>query len=119
MAPMPEGYLQMKIDITSWRDGRVLFSWDCENNTIKLTVEAGVKAGADMQRAGIINLAARLTRSDGYEFFGWQTDKGLIIRAGCRTMTLPEYRAHVLTYDNQGKIRETTRILDYIEGASK
>ena len=73
--------------------------------------------GAKIDDYTIIKLAARLTRSDGYEFFGWLTDKGLLIRAGCQTKTLTEYREHVLTYENDAKIRETMRILDYIEGS--
>lgn len=31
----------MKIDIVSRWNGSVLFSHDCENNTLKITVEAG------------------------------------------------------------------------------
>lgn len=36
----------------------------------------------------------RATRSDGYEFFLWPTDKGLRVNAGCRWFTYEESWAH-------------------------
>ena len=48
-------------------NGRVLFSHECENNTIALTVEAAVRAGADLTWADLAgrNPAwARLSRAD-------------------------------------------------------
>ena len=36
----------MKIEINSRFSGKVLFCHDCENNTLKLTVEAAARAGA-------------------------------------------------------------------------
>ena len=74
-------------------------------------------SGANLRGAKIICLIARLTRiNDPYEFFAFQTDNGLIIRAGCRTMSLAEYRTHIeLTYPDTLKAEETTAILDFIE----
>ena len=47
----------MKIEITSRLDASVLFALDVENNSIRVTLEAAVKAGADLTRA-------YLTRAD-------------------------------------------------------
>ena len=41
----------MKIDITCRFSGSVLFSHECENNTMRITVEAAVKARANLARA--------------------------------------------------------------------
>jgi hypothetical protein len=80
---------------------------------------------ADLSRAKIgeytiEKLVARATRSDGYEFFGFMTDNGTIIRAGCRTMTPKEYRAHIAKeYPDTEKARETLDILDFINKRAK
>jgi len=73
--------------------------------------------GAVLSDAKVIRLVARLTRiNDPYEFFAFETDKGLIIRAGCRTMSLADYRAHIeRQYPGTDKAEETTAILDFIE----
>jgi uncharacterized protein YjbI with pentapeptide repeats len=79
---------------------------------------------ADLSRAKIGDhviekLVARATRSDGYEFLGFKTDKGTLIRAGCRTMTVDEYRDHVAKeYPDTDKARETLEILKSIEVAA-
>jgi hypothetical protein len=73
-------------------------------------------AGANLDGAAVRSLVARATRSDGYEFMAYGTDKGLIIRAGCRTFSLAEFRAHVAaSYPDTPKATETTDILDFIE----
>ena len=41
----------MKIEIKSWIAGDVLFSHYAENNTMRLTVEAAVSAGANLSGA--------------------------------------------------------------------
>ena len=41
----------MKIEIKSWINGAVLFSHDCENNTIKTTLELGVSLGISFNNA--------------------------------------------------------------------
>ena len=44
----------------------------------------------------------------------FQTDPGHVIRAGCRTMTIDGYRAHVASdYPDTDKARETLGILDF------
>ena len=41
----------MEIEIKSWINGAVLFSHDCENNTIKTTLELGVSLGISFNNA--------------------------------------------------------------------
>jgi uncharacterized protein YjbI with pentapeptide repeats len=73
-------------------------------------------AGASLDGAKIKRLAGRATRSDGYEFFGWLLDDDRrLIRAGCQTMTLDNYRARADGYGDAAKTAETVRILDYLE----
>ncbi len=69
--------------------------------------------GADQ----IAHIVTRVTRSDGYEFIGFKLAAGgIFIRAGCCSMTLAEYRAHIASkYPDTPKARETTDILDFIE----
>ena len=43
----------MKIEIKSWFDGSVLFMHEAKNNSIKLTVEAAVKVGANLYGASL------------------------------------------------------------------
>jgi hypothetical protein len=72
--------------------------------------------GANLHGAKIVRVIARIDRLDGYEFIAFETDNGLIIRAGCRTMSPSEYRDHVAReYPNTDKAEETLAILDYIE----
>jgi len=81
-------------------------------------------AGADLDGAylaganlGSLFIAARAFRSDSYEFFLWSSVMGgEVIRAGCRTFSPAEFRAHVATsYPNTPKATETLAILDYLE----
>jgi uncharacterized protein YjbI with pentapeptide repeats len=44
----------MRIEIKSYFSGQILFARDCDNNTIKITVEAGVKINADLTGADLI-----------------------------------------------------------------
>jgi hypothetical protein len=79
--------------------------------------------GADLQGAvaKVESLVTRVTRSDGYEFFGFRLEDGsLHIEAGCQSRTLPSYRKHVAEdYPKRGDdgrlASETTDILDFIE----
>ena len=72
--------------------------------------------GADLSGTKIKQLLARAGRLDGYEFFAFETDQGLIVRAGCRQFTIAEYRAHVeAQYPGTDKARETSDILDFFE----
>ena len=50
-------------------------------------------------------------RSDGYQFYFQHPN----VIAGCRKMTIEQYREHVKTYDDPAKERETTLILDFLE----
>ena len=57
----------MKIEIKSRWSGNVLFGFGCENNSLKLTLEAAVKARADLFGANLsgANLSrANLSRAD-------------------------------------------------------
>jgi len=65
---------------------------------------------------GGLKLIARASRAD-YEFFMWSSALGgHIIRAGCRTFTLIEFRRHVAAeYPGSDKAEETLAILDYLE----
>lgn len=70
-------------------------------------------SGADL---GGLKLIARASRAD-HEFIMWSSVLGgHIIRAGCRTFTLTEFRAHVAAeYPGTDKAEETLSILDYLE----
>jgi len=78
----------------------------------------GAYLGNDKKITGLI---ARVTRViDPYEFFAWRTDEGDFIRAGCRFMTVDEFRAHVaMSYPETPKAKETLAILDFIEARFK
>ena len=73
-------------------------------------------SGAKIGDYEITAWLAQLRRSDGYEFLAFRLfDGGALIRAGCRTLTLPEYRQHVAAeYPDTDKALETTAILDFI-----
>jgi len=62
-------------------------------------------------------LCGRVTRNDGYEFMLWLFKDGAhVIRAGCRTFTADEYRAHVAAkYPDTDKARETLAIIAFLE----
>jgi len=76
---------------------------------------------ADLDRAmvnakPVKTLVARVTRNDGYSFFLWQfQDDSHVIIAGCRTLTIDEFQAHVAAkYPGTPKAAETLAILDYL-----
>ena len=73
--------------------------------------------GASLIGAKIVCKVAQIRRDDGYEFIAFAVDDGrTIIRAGCRTMTPTNYRAHVSAkYPDTPKATETLAILDFIE----
>ena len=60
-------------------------------------------------------LLARATRLDGYEFRLFALDSGThLIIAGCRRLTVEQYRAHVAAeYPGSAKASETFDILDF------
>ena len=64
----------------------------------------------------IVHLVCRAIRSDDYTFFGFVTNAGLRIKAGCRLMTPDEYREHVADeYPDTPKAMETLSIIKYLE----
>jgi len=72
--------------------------------------------GAILGNRKVSDLLARATRSDGHEFFAFNTDIGLVIRAGCRTLTPVQFRRHVaVNYPGTSKASETLAIIDYFE----
>ena len=79
-------------------------------------------SGADLSRAvigafTIASKAAQVRRDDGYEFFGFSLqDGGLLIRAGCQTRLIDDYRQHVADdYPGTAKAIETLAILDFVQ----
>ena len=75
-------------------------------------------SGANLREAdlrGAVGLRYITQRSDGYQFFLTLDGDDWKIRAGCRLMTIVEYREHVKKYDDESKKRETDRILDFAQ----
>ena len=74
-------------------------------------------AGANLAGAKVIRKIAQIRRDDGYEFIAFALDDGrLFVRAGCRSMTVEAFRAHVAKeYPNTPKAIETLAILDFID----
>ena len=72
---------------------------------------------ANLSGHKLIRKVAQVRRDDGYEFIGFAIEGGgLLVRAGCRTFLMPEFRAHVAKgYPNTPKAAETTAILDFIQ----
>lgn len=58
-------------------------------------------------------------RKDGYQFFLVLDDKKWMIRAGCRYMSIEDFRIHTNSYDDELKKLETNLILDYAEAILK
>ena len=48
-----------KIEIENWRTKAVIFSYECEKNTYKKTVEAAVKQGVSLEYANLISVNLR------------------------------------------------------------
>ena len=73
--------------------------------------------GANLASKTVKTLCGRATRNDGYEFFMWLFDDGShVIKAGCRTFTADEFRAHVgRSYPNTLKAVETMAIIAFLE----
>ena len=73
-------------------------------------------AGADLALQHAIDGGQR---QDGYRFVGWIKDGALMIRAGCRNMTIAEYRDHNAKRDDAAMQAETASILDHIERVAR
>ena len=74
-------------------------------------------SGANLSRAQ--HLIDGGQRRDGYRFVGWIKDNALMIRAGCRDMTVAEYRAHNANREDVALRDETSAILDHIEAVAR
>jgi hypothetical protein len=73
--------------------------------------------GAKIGPHTIARKVAQIRRDDGYEFIGFALDDGgLLIRAGCQTRLIADYRQHVASdYPDTPKAVETLAILDFIQ----
>ena len=79
-------------------------------------------SGATIEKHTLNKHLCAVSRSDGYIFnaFTLKDSDDVLIRAGCRTLTLSEYRDHVKeNYFDTAKGRETSLILDFIEARAK
>ena len=74
---------------------------------------SGAKYGNDT----LSDRIAAAERMDGYTFILFRLEGGSHkVMAGCRWMTIPDYRTHVAAeYPDTAKARETLDILDYFE----
>ena len=74
-------------------------------------------SGAKIGPHTITRKVAQIRRDDGYEFIGFALeDGGLLIRAGCQTHLIADYRQHVAAcYPDTPKAVETLAILDFIQ----
>ena len=89
----------MKIEIKSTIDNSVLFSHECEDNTIKRTVEAAVMAGvsldyAKLNDAELNNATGNTDRTHCYQHGKYKlviVDN--VCHGGCTTMTCDEWLA--------------------------
>lgn len=77
-------------------------------------------SGATIYADKLDRLLARATRLNGHEFFLFALQEGSPkIKAGCRWMSVADYRAHVAKeYPDTDKACETLRILDYFDACS-
>jgi uncharacterized protein YjbI with pentapeptide repeats len=74
--------------------------------------------GADLSGYKVKRLLASANRiAGGYTFMLFDLETvGPMIVAGCRSMSIADYRKHVATkYPDTAKARETLRILDYLQ----
>jgi hypothetical protein len=98
--------------------GANLESANLESADLRGAYLESANLGNDRRITGLITRVTRII--DPYEFFAWRTDKGDFIKAGCRFMTIEEFRAHVAkTYPGTPKAEETLAILDFIESRFK
>ena len=77
--------------------------------------------GATIDADKLDRLLARATRLDGHEFLLFALQGGSTkIKAGCRWMTISEYRDHVARmYPNTDKAKETLDILNFFEARAQ
>ena len=85
-------------------------------------LEGANLAGANLKGANLSDtcLIDGGQRSDGYRFVGWVKDEILQIRAGCRSFSITEARAHWLATRGDTPLGNETRvILDHIETVAR
>ena len=135
----------MKIQITARFTGLVLFEHEAENNTMKLTLEAAISAGANLAGANLAraNLAganlAGAYLADKSElqgdrpilqigpigsrcayFVAYLTNKGLRLRAGCFFGTRDEFEKKLSEeHDNNDHAKEYHAALAMIDAHSE
>lgn len=124
----------MPYEIKHRFSGAVIFT--ATGDTLRAAVLEAAKADADLSGANlsgadlsdakigahiVARKAAQVWRYDGYEFFGFVLrDGGLLIRAGCQTRLIEDYRQHVADkYPGTAKAVETLALLDFIEARAK
>ena len=81
-------------------------------NLADANLDGAYLAGANLASQYIVDGGQR---RDGYRFVGWVKDGVLMIRAGCRNMSVADYRDHNSKRDDANIRDETTSILDHIE----
>lgn len=111
----------MKIEIKFRFSGKVLFSHEAENNSIKITVEAAVKAradlagaylaradlaGADLAGADLADKSKLIGKRPVFQigpigsrcayFVAYLTDKGIRLRAGCFFGSRDEFETRLI-----------------------
>ena len=89
-------------------------------------LRGAVLRGADLRGADLLGAVLAChhiidggQRCDGYRFVGWLKDGVLMIRAGCRNMTVAEYRDHNAKRDDVVMRDETASILGHIERVAR
>jgi len=112
----------------AWANGGTLIGADLRGAYLRDAYLSGANlSGADLRDAYLSRakyeedtlaaLIAAAERLDGYTFRLFQLEDGSHkIMAGCRWLTIDEYRAHVAKeYPDTYKARETLDILDFFE----
>ena len=124
-----------KIEIkTIW--GKIIFTHEKENNTVKETLQEAVKSGADLRGADLyganlygadlydwgklekstdIFIAGPLGSRNGYTTF-FHTDKGIFVQCGCFGGTLEEFTAKVKeTHNDNEHARNYLAIAEFVK----
>lgn len=85
-------------------------------NLARANLAGAYLTGADLATQHVVDGGQRF---DGYRFVGWIKNGNLMIRAGCRNMTVMEYREHNATRADTKLRDETDSILDHIERVAR
>ena len=97
----------------AWANGGSLYDANLSGAALR---DANLR-GAKYEEDTLAALIAAADRMDGYTFRLFRLKGGSHkIMAGCRWLTIPDYRAHVAKeYPGTAKARETLDILDFFE----